>query len=410
MKFANENNIPFAVYGGGHSADGSSSSDGGMVIDLRKLDNIEVDVINKTVSFGGGCRWSEVNDALWKEGLATVGGTVSHTGVGGLILGGGFGALTGKHGYTIDLLVSVEVVLADGSVIIASETENSDLFWAMRGAGAAFGVATKFTSRVFPQGNVWGGMLIYPLTELPTIIDACNEFIETTDGGQLVNLLLGFSPPPSELPVVILVVFHDGDKETAMTHFSRFLDADPIMNMTSMMPYPQFNTLGDQMMGRGSRRMTGASNFVAPLQLKLVQDVADVFFKHISENQDMKASIVGFEFIPNRVVRSVPLDAMAMANRGNYYNAATVMTWQDEARDNEVREFSRRLNQQIRNAGWKGDNTGGVGQYNNYIGDYDDISAEMAFGGNADRLIELKTKYDPENRFKKPWGLIPKKR
>lgn len=141
VQYATANKIPFTVMSGGHATSGASSSDGGMVLDLRRINSVVVDTTKQTVTFGGGCRWSEVDEACAAKGLGTVGGTVNHTGVGGFILGGGFGWLTPKYGLTIDNLLSTEVVLADGRIVTASEKENEDLFWALRGAGQNFGVS-----------------------------------------------------------------------------------------------------------------------------------------------------------------------------------------------------------------------------------------------------------------------------
>lgn len=141
VRYATANKIPLTAMSGGHATSGSSSSDGGMVIDLRRINSVTVDPAQKTVTFGGGCRWSQVDEACAEHGLGTVGGTVNHTGVGGFILGGGMGWLTPKYGLTIDNLLNTEVVLADGRIVNASENENEDLFWALRGAGQNFGVS-----------------------------------------------------------------------------------------------------------------------------------------------------------------------------------------------------------------------------------------------------------------------------
>ena len=132
----------FAVAGGKHSSSGASSSNGGLVIDLAKMRKVEIDPLTKTAKVQGGCIWQDVDDAAGDYGLAMVGGTVNHTGVGGLTLGGGYGWLSGRYGLTIDSLLQVQIVLADGSIKTASKDENPDLFWAVRGAGHAFGVVT----------------------------------------------------------------------------------------------------------------------------------------------------------------------------------------------------------------------------------------------------------------------------
>jgi hypothetical protein len=407
IRFANDNDLDFTIAGGGHSTGGSSSSDGGMVIDLRLLNAVTVDTDKQTVTFGGGCLWSEVNDALWAKGLSTVGGTVSHTGVGGLILGGGFGVTSGQYGLTIDVLLSAEVVLADGSIVTASDSENADLFWALRGAGASFGAVTQFTSRAFPQGDVYAGVLGYSLSSLPAVVAACNRFLELTDGKQHMLLILGFSPPPDLMPIAMVGIMHNGDEKEAGAYFANLIAAEPIMNMTGMMPYPNVNTMTDAAFPHGRRWLIGAANFVAPLDIATVQTTADTFYGEIEKNPEMKGSAVGFEFMPNQVVRSVPLDATAYANRGDYYNVAIVSAWESPERDLAVRAFNRKLSQQIRDAGWKGNDVGGVGQYNNYVNDQP-ISASTAFGANATRLNELKNKYDPHNRFNKSWGITSK--
>jgi FAD/FMN-containing dehydrogenase len=141
VQYATAHKLPFAVVSGGHATSGSSSSDGGMVLDLRRINSVRVDAAQQSVTFGGGCRWAQVDEACAEHGMGTVGGTVNHTGVGGFILGGGMGWLTPRLGLTIDNLLSAQVVLADGSIVTASDAENEDLFWALRGAGQNFGVS-----------------------------------------------------------------------------------------------------------------------------------------------------------------------------------------------------------------------------------------------------------------------------
>lgn len=135
LLFCKKHQVDFAVRGGGHSTSGSSSSEGGVVIDLSEMRKVEIDPIEKTITAQGGCIWEDVDEAAGEHGLATVGGTVNHTGIGGLTLGGGYGWLCGKYGLTIDNLLEVQMVLANGDVVRASDKENTDLFWAVRGSG-----------------------------------------------------------------------------------------------------------------------------------------------------------------------------------------------------------------------------------------------------------------------------------
>ena len=181
LRYATEQHVlPLAVCGGGHSTSGDSSSDGGMVIDLARMRSTSVDPQSETITFGGGCTWEDVNGALWKHGLATVSGTVADTGVGGLILCGGYGYLTGRHGLALDCLLSCEVVLANGDIVIASKDENTDLFWGLRGAGPNFGIVTSFTSQGYPQGDCWAGFLGFPPEKLDELINFGNHFSKRT--------------------------------------------------------------------------------------------------------------------------------------------------------------------------------------------------------------------------------------
>lgn len=176
LRYATTHRIfPLAVCGGGHSTSGDSSSDGGMVIDLRQINSTTVDPKTRTITFGGGCTWQDVNDALWNHGLATVSGTVGDTGVGGLILCGGYGFLTGSCGLALDCLISCEVVLANGDIVKANKEENAELFWALRGAGPNFGIVTHFTSQAFLQEESWAGFLGYNPESLPAIIEFGNQ-------------------------------------------------------------------------------------------------------------------------------------------------------------------------------------------------------------------------------------------
>jgi FAD/FMN-containing dehydrogenase len=177
LRYAVEHGVfPLAVCGGGHSTSGDQSSDGGMVIDLRRMRSTSVDPQAETITFGGGCTWEDVNNALWEHRLATVSGTVGDTGVAGLILGGGYGYLTGRRGLALDCLLSCEVVLANGEIVNANKNENPDLFWALRGAGPNFGIVTTFTSQAFPQGESWAGFLAYWPDKLGAVIEFGNEF------------------------------------------------------------------------------------------------------------------------------------------------------------------------------------------------------------------------------------------
>ena len=183
IRHAREHNIDIATCGGGHSVSGASSSDGGLVVDLSEMRQVTVDPTSRTISAQGGCIWADIDQKSAEYGLATVAGTVNHTGVGGLTLGGGYGWLSGEHGLAIDNLVAIQMVLADGSVVTANELKNTDLFWAVRGAGHNFGIATEFTFRAHPQNEmVFAGRLAFIPPQLPQIVDYINNGFTQTSG------------------------------------------------------------------------------------------------------------------------------------------------------------------------------------------------------------------------------------
>ncbi|KAF6783482.1 FAD binding domain protein [Colletotrichum sojae] len=406
--FANTHSIPFTSCGGGHSTSGSCSSDG-MVIHLSHLPSVNVDPERQLVTFGGGCTWADVDAATWAHGLATVGVTVSHTGVGGLILGGGQGLLSGLHGLAVDCLVEAEVVLADGSIVTASEAENPDILRALRGTGASFGVVTKFTSRVFPQRRVWSGALAYPASKLPELVSWANGFVEAMDGRQFTTMGFTYAPPPASVPIVVVQPFHNGtEKEAKERLFEGLFDAGPLMDLTIEMDYPTANKLVDETQGPGAQRLTGGTNLQAPFSVSEWQDMGREFFSRVKaellRGNDMRTSILAVEMYHKAKVAGVPLTATAYSNRGTYFDCMVLTSWTDPSRDAEVREWNREIARKIKTRNHNGE-TGGVEQYNNYASG--DVEVWEGFGENATRLVELKGRYDPENRFSKSaWKIV----
>jgi FAD/FMN-containing dehydrogenase len=179
VKYGSDNKLLTAIRGGGHNGAGLGTCDDGLVIDLSRMKGIRVDPKAKTVRVEGGCVWGEVDHATHAFGMATPCGFISTTGVAGLTLGGGIGYLTRRYGLTIDNLLSADVVLADGSFVTASDKENSDLFWALRGGGGNFGVVTSFEFRLHPVDTVNFGPTFWPLEESGMVLKAFSEFIHT---------------------------------------------------------------------------------------------------------------------------------------------------------------------------------------------------------------------------------------
>ncbi|KAI6465726.1 hypothetical protein MCOR17_005000 [Pyricularia oryzae] len=419
--YANEHSIPFTVCCGGHATSGSSSiGPDGMLIHLRLMQAISVDAEARTVTFGGGCLWRQVDEATSEYGMATPGGTISHTGVGGLILGGGFGWLSGRYGLCIDNLLEVEVVLGDGRIVTTNAASEPDLFWAMRGAGHSFGVATRFTSRLYPQGDVWGGLLEFPHERLAEVTAVVNEMINKGDEDQCLMVTSTYatskdSKSTVRAKVTTVCCFYNGTAEKAEGEiFKPLLSLRPHTSTAKQLPYAEMNRVLDEFLTYGSMMRQGGTNVLPHLTAQVLCGAANKLFDWVDEmlrksdgRVDARDSIIAWELIPFDNTASVPGSATATGNRGRYYNVGMVVcnSSSDASQDDEMRAFKRELSASIATAGFKADMVGhgGVGHYVNYA--EEQLSAEAGFGGNAKRLRELKTRYDPDNRFRKLWRL-----
>ncbi|KPM36002.1 hypothetical protein AK830_g10582 [Neonectria ditissima] len=410
VQFAVAAKIPLTVCCGGHSSSGTSSSDG-MVVDLGKMRNVEVNSAEMTVTFDGGCLWEDVDTSLERLGFATVGGVVNHTGVGGLILGGGHGYLTPLHGLTIDNLLWAEVVIADGTIVEASEEKDSDLFWAIRGAGAQFGVVTRFTARIHRQGPVWSGTIAYTPDKLPELVEVANELHDRHNSeGHCIALGIGYGPDNVTRVVSAIPCFH-GTEESAKGYFSKLLHIEAIANNTAMITTAQMNTLLNPVFEHGIRRLMGSGNVTMPLDSRALTQTAEMFWGYCDARSGMGKSVIAIEIFSTDKIRAVAQDATAYANRGDFYDAMTAFGWEDEALDADVRRFNRAICEQIRKSnGYAGPGGGDskepVGRYINI--EADSISPRDAYGINYPRLRDLKSKYDPHNVFHKWHGIAEK--
>lgn len=227
--------------------------------------HVSVNPQTKTITAAGGCLWADVDSAAEKYGLAAVGGTVNHTGIGGLTLGGGYGYLTAERGMVVDNLLAVEFVLADGSIVTASATENPDLFWASKGAGVGFGVATSFVYRAYEQENpVWGGLLVFPKSQLHEVL-AFGNTILTDKSGKVFMLVVFSAPPPALQPSVLAVVFYNGTEEQGREFYEPLFKLEPLADLTTVVPFAKMNEMLNGPMAHGFRRTMKGSAFLGPL-------------------------------------------------------------------------------------------------------------------------------------------------
>ncbi|CDO74549.1 hypothetical protein BN946_scf184632.g6 [Trametes cinnabarina] len=243
IAYAKQAKLPIAIKGGGHNPSGASSSEGGLVIDLsRYLNDVRIDPEKRLAYVGGGAIWETVDKAAIEHGLATVGGTVNHTGVGGLVLGGGYGWLSGAYGLAVDNLVQVgvsrlqydieltivtpqaTVVTADGTARTANETEHADLFWGIRGAGSNFGVVTEFVLKLHPQRRtVFAGLAIFSPDTLEALLDVTEEWWEKGPSEE-EGMIQAFTRGPDHSPCIVCFMFYNGSEEEGRKNFKAFFD------------------------------------------------------------------------------------------------------------------------------------------------------------------------------------------
>lgn len=431
VKYASDNHIELAVKGGGHSTAGASSTDGGLLIYLESMREVSVEDWpaepgQKVLRIGGGATWGDVDDEGVKHGLHTVGGTVADTGVGGLVLGGGYGWLSGKHGLSIDCLVEAEVVLANGEVLRASETQNSDLFWAISGAGQNFGVVTEFVMRAYPQGEVWMGLVFFPVE--PEIVEKVVEVVNdvytpdaaghTKFGGKSMGGLGFLSPPGAKGQIMLFVnVIWDGPEDEGRAAWQPLFDIGPATHTMTMHPYPDANTF--MAPPPGLRSSLKGSSFRLPLTPSFVTDVHAAYTSfYMADLTDRGASLLMYELYDPHETAS--RTAGCFANRGTHMNALICPIWHDPANDTVCRRWARTLNERFKSelarqhaetssagaggAAPRGDK-GAVLLYGNYD-QYDERSGDI-FGENYPRLQRLKARYDAENVFGKLFAIQP---
>ncbi len=383
-----------AIRGGGHSVPGFGTADDAIVVDLSGLTHVEVDAGRQTARVGGGTTWAMMNDATTAHGLATTGGVVSSTGVAGLTLGGGIGYLTRAHGLSCDNLISAEVVLADGSIVTASEREHPDLFWALRGGGGNFGVVTDFTFRLHPvPENVYAGLILFEREAAHDLFRYFDLFIDGAPrefGGYPAWHLAPPLPfiPENRVgePFPALIACWTGDHDEGAKILDSFRDVGPVMaEMACPMPYTALNALFDPLLPRGLQHYWKAV---------FAGDLTDeVIAVHAEHARRMPAVNCAVHLYPvNGAVHDVAPDATAWGHRDAKYACVLAGMWPDPA-DNEA------------NIAWVKDYYAALaphslaGGYVNFASADDQARVRDNFGAGYDRLARVKRQYDPGNVF-----------
>jgi FAD/FMN-containing dehydrogenase len=400
IAYARAEGLEVAVRAGGHNVAGRAMCDDGLVIDLSQMKRADVDPVGRVVRAEPGLRWGEFNAATQQHGLAVTGGTISTTGISGLTLGGGFGWLMGKFGTATDNLVEAEVVTADGRILRASEDENEDLFWAIRGGGGNFGVVTEFTYQLYAVGPVvTGGFCFWPLETGLEVFQTFRDLsAQLTDDCSLVSALASVPEPPYA-PMAGIIACHIGSEEDAERDLApiRALEGK-IVDAIVRKPYEDVNAQYDFGFPDGALNYW-KSSFLTGLPDEAIEVMVDAYGKAPSW-----MDVILLEDLHGAITR-VPVGATAIPHRDEGFNLLMPGVWMDpkdtDANVAWVRETYERLAPFTRE-----------GRYVNYL---DDDEAERgpdpvraAYGPNYDRLVEIKTKYDPENVFHLNFNIPPR--
>jgi FAD binding domain-containing protein/berberine-like enzyme len=395
VRFAQEHDLLVSVRGGGHSIAGHGVCDGGLMIDLSLMKAIRVDPGARTAKAAGGVLWSELDRATQPFGLATTGGIISHTGIGGLTLGGGLGHLMRRHGLTVDNLLSVDLVTAGGETLRVDAETEPELYWGLRGGGGNFGIATAFEYRLHPVGPlVLGGPIFWPLEDAQSVLQFLREYaVEAPDE---LGITVGIMPappmpflPPEQYgkPVAGLILVWTGDPadgERALAPLRGI--GSPIADAVRPVPYLALQSMLDGGAPHGRHYYWKAHRLPT-----LTDEVIGAFLDRIGSLTSPFAQVNGWAV--GGAVSRVDADATAVGDREAGFEISVTVGWPPADPDGDrhrawVRE------------GWEALRPFSSGVYANFISDEGAEGLEAAYGKRLERLTALKSRYDPANFFR----------
>jgi len=392
IEIARSESVDLAIRCGGHNAAGLGSVDGGLVLDMRSMNNIDVAEDGSTVRVGGGCSWSEVDAATYPRGGSVPSGVVSSTGVGGLTLGGGIGYLSRAYGLTIDSLLEATVVLADGRVVITSDREQPDLFWAIRGGGGNFGVVTDFTFLMRPVTDIIGGPTFWEIGRAAEILHWYQDLLQDLDerlNGFYAAMRVPPGPPfPESLwgeHVAGAVWCFTGAPEDADQVLAPIRETEPIMDGIQPMPLPALNSAFNELYPPGLYWYWKA-DFVDQMS-------EEVIAQHVRFGSDIPTAFSTMHLYPiNGAVHRVDAEATAFAHRNSTW--AEVMVGVDP--DPDTFEHAKGWAQRYWEATRPDEAAGG---YVNFMMEEGQDRIQATYGPNYQRLSQIKAEYDPQNVF-----------
>jgi FAD/FMN-containing dehydrogenase len=391
VNYARDNDLVLAVRGGGHNAGGLALCDDGLVIDLSGMRAVSVDAERRSARAQGGALWRDFDAATHPHGLATTGGLISTTGVGGLTLGGGLGWLMRQHGLACDNVTAVEIVTADGTVRRASATENSDLFWGVRGGGGNFGVVTSFEFRLHPVRTLYAGMLVFPGPRAPEVLRRYRDVAMSAPDELAVFAALMTSP--DGMPITAVLTAYNGPVAAGEAALRPLRDLGPVADQVAEMPYPALQSMLDDGFPSGLQ-VYWRSDFLKALPDEAIDMLCDRFNAITSP-----LSALLIEQFGGAVAR-VPADETAFAQRDALFNLAVISRWTDPATADTHTSWARQSSDSARPFA-----SGGV--YVNYLGAEGADRVRAAYGAKYDRLVALKQKYDPTNLFRTNQNIQP---
>jgi FAD/FMN-containing dehydrogenase len=393
VNFARDAELPLAVRGGGHSAPGFGTCDGGIVIDLSPMRTVYVDPASATARADGGATWGDFNYATHPFGLATTGGIVSTTGVAGLTLGGGIGYLSRRYGMSIDNLRSAQVVTADGQVVTASKGENADLFWALRGGGGNFGIVTSFEFELHPVEDIYAGIFFYELESSRDVLRFFADFIPNAAEAYGAFPAFQIAPPLPFVPAdrvgdtfCAAIVHWAGPLEQGEKAMAPFRAIAPVAaETTGRMPYPALNSAFDALFPKGIRSYWKGS-FVSELSDAAIE-------QHVIHGAQVPEVSATMHLYPiNGACHRVAPDESAFAYRDASFAQVIVAAWQDPAVDEErirwVRDYHAATAPYAEPGG-----------YVNFMAGDDSGRVQDNYRGHYQQLAKIKMRYDPDNVF-----------
>ena len=393
VDFARDHGLLVSVRGGGHNVAGSAVCEGGLMIDLSSMKGIQVDPERRTARAEAGLVLGEFDAATQAFGLATTMGVNSDTGISGLTLGGGFGKLGRKHGLACDNLLAADIVTADGRLLRASATENADLFWGLRGGGGNFGIATAFEYRLHPVGpTVLAGSVVYDYEQAREALRFYYEFSSNAPDELSADAALLTAPSGQRLLGISVCYSGALDEGERVVRPLRAYGA-PLEDTVAPIPYLQVQSAADSTFPRG-RRYYWKAQFLR----EITDGAIDTLLTAYATAPSVRALAV-LQQVGGAIGR-VPMPETAYAQRSASYDCFPISIWEDPADDEANIRWARELWTAMRPF-----STGGV--YVNNLGDEGEDRVRAAYGSNYDRLVALKTKYDPTNFFRLNQNIKP---